>query len=30
VDDPPAGTIFDVLTKHGISKVNYHHERDQR
>ncbi len=25
VDYPPAGTIFDMLTKHGISWVNYHH-----
>jgi phospholipase C len=24
VDYPPAGTIFDALTKHGISWVNYH------
>ena len=24
VDYPPAGTIFDMLTKHGISWVNYH------
>jgi phospholipase C len=25
VDYPPAGTIFDMLTKHGISWVNYHY-----
>jgi phospholipase C len=24
VDYPPAGTIFDLLTRHGISWVNYH------
>jgi len=27
VDYPEAGTIFDVLTKHGISWVNYHNVR---
>src|SRR5262249_10908554 len=24
LDSPPAGTIFDILTRHGISWVNYH------
>lgn len=24
LDQPPAGTIFDMLTRHGISWVNYH------
>src|SRR6266567_1030451 len=27
IDYPEAGTIFDVLTKHGISWVNYHNVR---
>ena len=25
IDRPPAGTIFDLLTRNGISWVNYHH-----
>jgi phospholipase C len=25
IDYPPAGTIFDLLSAHGISWVNYHH-----
>ncbi len=30
VDYPPAGTIFDALTKHGISWVNYHNVNPTR
>jgi phospholipase C len=28
LDYPPAGTIFDLLTSHGISWANYHHVAD--
>jgi phospholipase C len=27
-DHPPAGTVFDLLTRNGISWVNYHHVSD--
>jgi phospholipase C len=30
LDHPPAGTIFDMLTRHGISWANYHPMDDDR
>ncbi|HWG64670.1 MAG TPA: alkaline phosphatase family protein [Streptosporangiaceae bacterium] len=30
IDYPPAGTVFDMLTRHGISWGNYHHVTKER